>query len=492
MAVPNPTAPALPTETVVWRPQAGPQKALIDCPIPEVFFGGSRGGGKTDGILGKWALKAGRIGSKFNAVFFRKEMPQQDDLIERSRDIFAKLGAGWLEQKKTWIFPNGARVRFRPLETVQDAEKYQGQNLSDACVEEAGNYPTPAPIDRLFGCLRGGPEVQLILTANPGGPGHQWIKSRYIDPAPMGMKVLRRELPNGGEHRYVYIPSRVKDNQILLANDPNYVNRLYLVGSDALVKAWLEGDWNVVEGAFFDCWSTARHVVRPFTIPEHWLRFRSMDWGSASPFSVGWWAVVSEPFTTAEGQVLPRGCLVRYREWYGASAPNVGLRLTAEEVAKGIKSREAGDKIAYGVLDPSAFAQDGGPSIAERMFSSHGVKFRPADNTRVAMRGRMGGWDAVRSRMKGDEGGRVLIAFFATCIDTIRTVPVMQHDPNRAEDLDTHSEDHALDDVRYACTSRPWTTATPTEDVPLKGLESVTLDNLWKDMDKRNGEDWRV
>jgi hypothetical protein len=40
-----------------WRPQAGPQKALVDCPLKEIFFGGTRGGGKTDGVLGKWALK---------------------------------------------------------------------------------------------------------------------------------------------------------------------------------------------------------------------------------------------------------------------------------------------------------------------------------------------------------------------------------------------------------------------------------------------------
>jgi hypothetical protein len=66
--------------------------------------------------------------------------------------------------------------------------------------------------------------------------------------------------------------------------------------------------------------------------------------------------------------------LIRYREWYGASAANVGLKLPAEEVADGIKDRERSEPrnsegrpaINYGVLDPSAFASDGGPSIAER------------------------------------------------------------------------------------------------------------------------------
>lgn len=423
--------------------------------MPEIFFGGARGGGKTDGILGKWSLKAKRLGDQFNAVFFRKEMPQQDDLIERSRAIYGRLGAQWQEQKKLWQFPNGARIRFRPLENVIDAEKYQGQNLSDACVEEAGNYPSSDAIDRLFGCLRGGDEVQLILTANPGGPGHNWIKQRYIDPDPSGMRVIRRKLPNGADHPYVFIPSRVEQNKILLANDPTYVNRLYLVGSEALVKAWLEGDWNIVDGAFFDCWRSDKHVVRPFQIPEHWGRFRSGDWGSAKPGSYGWWAIASEPYPLESGFTLPRGGIVRYRELYTASGPNVGLKLTAEEVGAQIKALEQGEKIRDGVMDPAAFARNGGPSIVERM----GVFWRQADNARVGGRGHMGGWDAMRARLKGDADGNPMLVTFSTCKDSIRTIPVLQHDRLRPEDLDTSAEDHAADEWRYACMSRPWVPA---------------------------------
>jgi hypothetical protein len=82
-----------------------------------------------------------------------------------------------------------------------------------------------------------------------------------------------------------------------------------MVGSAQLVKAWLDGDWTAIEGAFFDCWSEAKHVIPPFTIPRDWLRFRSMDWGSASPASVGWWAVVQDDFHLDRGAYpsFPRG-----------------------------------------------------------------------------------------------------------------------------------------------------------------------------------------
>ena len=108
--------------------------------------------------------------------------------------------------------------------------------------------------------------------------------------------------------------------------------------------------------------------------------------------------------------------MVRYREWYGMrpGEPNVGLKLHAEEVGKGIAEREQGESIAYGVLDPSAFKEDGGPSIAERIARGSGGKvwFRHADNTRVPARGAMGGWDQMRARLVGDADGRPMIVVF--------------------------------------------------------------------------------
>ena len=460
------------TNKTVWAPQAGPQTALVDCPFREIFFGGARGGGKTDGVLGKYAIKAATYGSAFNALFCRRELPMLDDAIERSKEIYGAIGADWNDQKKTWVFPGGGRLRFRPLERVQDADKYQGQNVTDACVEEAGLYPDPKPIDRLFGILRSarGVPTQLLLTGNPGGAGQHWIKRRYIDPAPLGMKILARHLPNGKEHRYVFIPSRIEDNKLLLDNDPDYINNLYLVGSDQLVKAWLSGDWNAIEGAFFDCWDTTRHIVRPFAVPADWPRFRSMDWGSAKPFSVGWWAIASDDHQTENG-IIPRGAIVRYREWYGCKAgeANVGLKLTAEEVGRGILQREKDEKISYGVLDPAAFAENGGPSIASRMMRETGFKvmFKPADNARVSQRGAMGGWDQMRARMKGD-GEQPGLFVFSTCTDFIRTVPLLQHDRDRPEDLDTDAEDHAADEARYGCMSRPFVPAKPKQDQALR------------------------
>jgi len=401
-------------------------------------------------MLGEWAAHAGKYGEHAVGVFFRRELTQLDEAIERSKQIYSKLRAEWSEQKKQWTFPNGARLKFRYLERDADAENYQGHSYTRVYFEELTNFPDQGPVMKLKATLRSanGVPCRFRATGNPGGPGHHWVRARYIDPAPRGYKVITED----GLSR-VFIPSKLSDNPRLTDSDPTYVNRLRQSGSAKLVSAWLDGDWSVVEGAFFSEWSSQQHVISPFRIPDDWHRFRSFDWGSARPFSVGWWAMVGDETKLAD-RSLPRGAMVRYREWYGASAPNVGLKLTAEEVAHGIILREKNDgKNMLGVADPSIFAENGGPSIAQRM---HPVLWRAGDNKRIAQKGAMGGWDQLRARLKGEEG-RPMIYVFSTCTDSIRTIPLLQHDANRPEDVDSDGEDHAGDDWRYACMSRPYT-----------------------------------
>lgn len=425
---------------------------MLLCPVFEVFFGGARGGGKSDGMLGDWIRHAQEFGESASGLMVRRERTQLYDLIERSRQIYTPLGARLTDN--VWRFPNGARLRFAYLEHDSDADAYQGHSYSRVYVEEIGTFPNEAPIKKLMATLRSarGVRVGLRATGNPGGPGHAWVKARYIDPAPRGYEIITD--PETGLER-VYIPSRVTDNRILAESDPGYISRLKASGSQELVRAWLEGDWNVVAGAYFPEFSAA-HIIEPFEIPAWWSRIRSMDWGSTHPFAV-YWGAVSDGTLPA----FPRGAILVYREWYGWNGkPNEGAKLTAKEVGDGIKSLEAGDpKISDEVIDPSAFAVSGGPSIAESM----GLDWRRADNKRVARLGALGGWNQLRERLRGIDG-TPMIFLFKSCVHAIRTIPGLQHDPKNAEDIDTESEDHAADAIRYLCMSRPWTRDQPKSE----------------------------
>ena len=165
---------------------------------------------------------------------------------------------------------------------------------------------------------------------------------------------------------------------------------------------------------------------------------------------------------------LPEGALIKYREWYGSDGrPNTGLRITVDLVAQGVTAREwmpdeeeqgklVREPVQYGVADPSIFIRDGGPSIMETHLAN-GVSWRRADNKRVP------GWAEMRRRLVG-VNGKPLLYFLSTCVDSIRTIPTLQIDETDPEDLDTEGEDHAADETRYACMSRPWTEFQPEEE----------------------------
>lgn len=467
---------------VIWAPQPGPQEAFIACPVFDVCYGGARGGGKTDACLGEWVLHQAAYGEHAKGLFIRRKQVDLASTLERARALFLPAGAKFNEQKSMFRFPGGAVIWFRYLERDADADNYQGHDYTRVYVEELTQFPLPGPVDKLKATLRSAAGVPCGMrsSCNPGGPGHTWVKARYIDPGPWTIIKEQFSNPFDGtmlELDRVFIPARLTDNRQLLEHDPLYVAKLQQSGSAELVRAWLEGDWNIIEGAFFDNWSS-RNVVRPFEVPGDWTRFRSLDWGSARPFSVGWWAIASDHGNYGTGADIPRGCLVRYREWYGSNGkPNEGLKLTAEAVAEGIKERERGETISYGVADPAIFSSDGGPSIAERMFKAT-VVWRRADNARVARAGALGGWDQLRSRISGDDDGPQLVVF-STCRDFIRTVPVLQHDDLRPEDVDTEGEDHAGDEARYACMSRPWIRPVKAaEPPPMQGIADMTFRQL--------------
>ena len=468
----------------VWSPQPGPQtEAIMADWCDELFYGGAAGGGKSDFLLGDYLQDVPTYGKHWMGVIFRRTYNELEELLRRSREIYPASGAVWHEQAKTWTWPNGAVLRMRYVERDADATRYQGHQYTWIGWDELTQWPSDYAYRFLRARLRsahGVPTKRIRAAANPGGVGHHWVKAYFVDPAPGGLTPILDKVTNA---RRMFVPARLRDNAILLSADPTYRDRLKGLASDAMVRAWLEGDWTVIEGAFFDCWSYEKHVLDPFLVPRDWARFRAMDWGSAKPFSVGWWAIAGEDrrIERKMGRVdfIPRGALVRYREWYGSAGPDKGLKMTAEQVAQGIVQREASvearDKLRYAVLDPACFKEDGGPSIAERLnrilVAAHLRPFHQADNCRIPQRGSMGGWDQMRARLVGTHGISMIYCF-SDHAASIRTIPALQHDPSKAEDVHTESEDHAADEWRYACMSRPFSPVI--ERVPLAAKTGYT------------------
>lgn len=471
----------------------------------EVLFGGAAGPGKSHLMRVAAIVWCCAISGLQVYLFRRVREDLYKNHLEGPKGFRAMLAplvlGGWCriigDEIRFW---NGSRIYLCHCKAEADVYKYQGAEIHVLLIDELTHFS-----ESQYRFLRNrvrmvgvtlppeyvGKFPRILCGSNPGNTGHLWVKTTFIT-GTMPLAIRKMPPSEGGMLRQ-FIPARLDDNPSMAKDDPSYMDRLSGLGSASLVKAMRDGDWDVVEGAFFDEWSNHQHVLAPFTLPRHWLRFRSGDWGSYSPYSIGWWAVVGDDYhlranasdagQAAEYQrsarVLPRGALIRYREDYGAK----GGKLTAEQVGQRIARLEKNDpKLAYAVLDPATFKEDGGPSIAERinavLLKEKLIPFHEADNTRVSQAssrdrgGPMSGWDLVRSRLIGtakrseDEHGgvggvdwttgRPMLYVFSTCTDFIRTVPVLQHDKARPEDLDTTGEDHAADDGRYACASRPW------------------------------------
>ena len=459
----------------------------------EVLYGGAAGGGKSylkrvSAI--RWCVEVPGI----QVYFFRRTLPDLRDNHLRGPTSFQVLLDPYLQsghvkgpsQENEFRFWNGSILHLCYCDSENDVEKYRGAEIHVLIIDELTHFS-----EYQYRFLRSRVRVaglalpdkykaklpRIETASNPGSIGHAWVKRTFISPKPSN-EVWRTQPEEGGMLRQ-YIPARLSDNPYLTKDDPTYSDRLRGLGSDSLVRAMLEGDWDIVAGQAFEKLRRDIHCIDPFEPPDDWLCFGSLDWGSSKPFSFGLW-------TVANGNLLPdgrhyrRGAIIRYNEVYGWNGkPDEGIRREATEVADMIKARYGSRRLAYIAADPSMWKVDGGPSIAETMLR-RGVVLRRADHNRLT------GYVEVRQRINGDGDGPMLFAT-KNCHDGFwRTLPDLVMDEMHPEDVDTDQEDHVYDEVRYACVSRPWTQAPhKKKEKPDRWMrrfeeEELEAENSWK------------
>jgi hypothetical protein len=288
----------------------------------------------------------------------------------------------------------------------------------------------------------------MRATTNPGGPGHTWVKKMFIDPSPAGRAFWATDIETGDTLSYPkghskegqplfkrrFIPAMLSDNPYL-AEGGDYETMLLSLPEHQR-KQLLEGNWDVAEGAAFPEFNRRIHVIKHEKIPSNWARFRACDYGYGSYSAVLWFAVA------------PSEQLIVYRELYVS-------KILAKDLAKMILNIEQEDgQIRYGVLDSSCWHRRGdtGPSLAEQMIAE-GCRWRPADRSAGS---RVAGKNEIHRRLQLDdftEEPRLVI--MDNCTHLISQLPVIPLDKSNPEDINTKSEDHLYDALRYGVMSRP-------------------------------------
>lgn len=468
---------------VEWAPQPGSQELFLACPTFEVLYHGTRGGGKTDCLLMDFASKVGTgLSRDWVGILFRQTYPQLDDVVRKSRKLFEARGLNegrFNASSMTWTWPTGEQLMFRHAESEEDFDKYKGFNVPWLAFEELTTWADPTLYKRMMSiCRSANPKVPLRVraTTNPYGPGHNWVKARFRLPHTGRVvgPLISDEKDDSGRalppRRAIF--SDIRENKILLKAQPQYLDILAASAKNpAEAEAWLKGSWDIVSGGMFDdIWGRVRDkaVVKPFVPPESWRIDRGFDWGSSRPFSVGWYAESDGTdlvFPDGRRMRTVPGDLFRFAEWYGWNGePNKGTQMLAKEVAAGIIRREIEmgihGRVKRGIADASIFDDTNGNSIARSMEETveingkkyHGVYFDPADKRSGT---RKQGWEEMRTRLAATVAplGKVReepgLFVTETCAHFLRTVPTLPRDSKDPDDVDTKSEDHVADEVRY-------------------------------------------
>lgn len=419
-------------ETVIFRPNDGPQTEFLAAPETDVLYGGAAGGGKSYAMIVD-PLRYCHL-KEHRALVLRKTMPELRELIDKSRELYPQAfpGAKFKETEKVWTFPSGAKIEFGFLEKEADVYRYQGQAYSWIGFDEITHMATEFPWNYLASRLRTtNPEIvpYMRATANPGGPGHAWVKKRYVEPEKHNTSFIGSD---GISRRF--IPARLHDNPYL-ATDGRYEKMLESL-PEVHRRRLLAGDWDVNEGAAFPEFSRPLHVIDPFEIPHSWNRVKGIDYGYTSPSCCLWAAIHPTD-----------GTIYIYRELYERG-------LTGEELKKKITYMEEGERRAIpGVLDTAAWNKTGytGPTIGETLCRQpYGHKLRPADKNRIA------GKVQLHEHLKiNPETDLPYLQIFSDCTNLIQELAAIPVSQTNSEDVDTHADDHAYDALRYLIMSRP-------------------------------------
>ena len=476
----------------VWRPIPGSSQAIaLDTRCDVTLYTGSRGPGKTDCQLMRFRSRVGiGYGPFWRGVIFDRAYKNLDDLIAKSLRWFPKFndGAKYLSSNSAlkWEWPTGEELLFRVVKRETDYWDYHGQEFPFLGYNELTKFPTPALYEKLKSINRSSwtPEkdsprdangvptlppipLETFATTNSSGPGHLWVKREFIDKAEYG-RVVRTtskvfnpatQLDEEVTQSQIAIFGSYKENIYL---DKKYIKTLDDIKDPNLRKSWLEGDWNIVTGgALDDVWSAPCHVVSRFVVPDNWEKTRSLDWGSTHPFSVGWWATANgEEVELLDGRTwCPQpGSLIQFAELYGSDSvgTNQGLRLGSTDVALLIKTKEAlllrngwfSGRIYAGPADNQiSNVTDATNDTIETLMAKEGVYWTKSDKSPGS---RANGLQLIRDRLtaatRGEGPG---LYFMDNCRASIALLPVIPRDEDKPDDVDTESEDHAYDMVRY-------------------------------------------
>lgn len=303
----------------------GPQADLQTSQADELVLSGPAGTGKSVACLHKVHRMALQYpNSRWLIVRKTRRSLTESGLVTFERQILGEgnpICAGvQRENRHSYKYPNGSEVVTGGIDepTRLYSTEYDGIYVQE-CNELSLN-----DWESLIRPLRNGiaPYQQIMGDCNPDAPGH-WLYKRATESKLATMwHTLHEHNP------------RMHDGVEWTDFGRNYIAKLdRLTGVRYQRLRW--GKWVAAEGAVYDEWSAAVHLIERFNIPATWPRYRAIDFGFGNPFVCLWLAVD------------PDGRIYVYREIYRT-------KRLVEDHAVNIKRWSEGERIVLTVCDHDA------------------------------------------------------------------------------------------------------------------------------------------
>lgn len=277
---------------------------------PVLFYGGAKGGGKSY-LARVWQLDRRLTYPATHGLIIRKTYPQLfENHVLKFFEEYPFMRSLYNKAEKIFYFPNGSTLTMSYLQTADDVYNFFGREYEDIAIDEAQDHK-----EIVFKILRGSnrtinPNIRprILLTGNPGGIGHGWLKRIFVDG-----NFKEEEDPKD----FAFLQAKVHDNPKLLEADPDYLARLKGLPEDKR-RAYLDGDWDVFAGQVFTEFRRELHIIKPFLPKREFPHFLWIDWGySGKETDEGAFACYASALIKAKhmGETFNR--VITYKEWYG-------------------------------------------------------------------------------------------------------------------------------------------------------------------------------
>ena len=400
--------------------------------------GGGRGGGKSHWLIAQMAADDCQRFPGLKCLLLRKEgKANREHLNDLRRAMLKGVAHRYKEQAGILELPKDSRIVVGHFQNENDIDNYLGVEYDVIGIEEATTLSL-TKYNNIRSCLRTskkGWRPRDYSTANPGGIGHVWYRSRFIQPWRTGFYA-----PPMSHNESKFVQSLVGDNKF---NNTEYVKILDQMGGWQR-RAWLEGDWDIMAGQFFTTWREDIHVLNPASWQDKFAHqwFCSFDYGFAHFTFILLIAVTGE------------GNLVVVDEHYARKAVPAWH---VQEWRKHLVNRgiTTFSQLQFFVAGEDIFRSDSDGATIQKQYADLGMVMTAAETDRIA------GWASIMQRLGDSERGQKPSLFIhPRCRKLIEQIPTAQHDPHKPEDvlktdLSDAGEggDDALDTLRMACHS---------------------------------------